>query len=257
MQVGSKPTLSQGPNLSCKPSGKTVLFSSIVDGVQVTNPRSQAVYFYCKNRDPVKRSFDKVASSLIAQLLRLNLISLDHVYEVFVKSGKPYKIALENYRDILENISMTPNQLFIGIDGLDECEEGDRSLILSLMKFILHVSSPQGNVRILVTSQREKDVEQSMKSAIRFDIEHHHVKEDIQNYVQTRFSRLFEKWEYNLEQQKCIIRDVSNRPEGKLDCDAWLRNLTQLVRHVSSGTVNHGQPHESRHPRGLRRGALH
>lgn len=193
------------------------MFSSIVDEIGVTIPKSQVVYFYCKNRDPTKRSFHEVFRSLIAQLLHLNPISLDYLHDLAVESVERHPSTFKTYQDILENISTAHNLLFIGIDGLDECEEAERRSILSLMQHILNASSHQANVKIFLTSQRVQDVQESLKGAIRFDVKHHHVKQDIQNYVHRRSSQLCKKFGYSLAKQESLIRDISAKPEGKHD----------------------------------------
>ena len=200
---------------NCHLLGKTVLFSSIVDEIRVTIPDSQVIYFYCKNRDPSKRSFDNIARSLIAQLLHLNPISLDYLHALAAESGERHPNNSKVYQDILENMSISHNRLFIGIDGLDECEEVDRGLILSLMGHVLKVSSSQANVKVFLTSQRVKDVQESLKSAIRFDIKHHHVKQDIQSYVRARSLQLCKKYGYGPEKQKALTAEISSRPNGK------------------------------------------
>ena len=182
-------------------------------------PDSQVVYFYCKNRDPSKRSFDAVARSLIAQILQLNPVSLDYLHETAVRSGEQHPSTFKSYQDILENISITHNLLFIGVDGLDECEEADRRLILSLMEHVLRISKAQANVKIFFASQRIKDVQESLKFAIRLDVKHHHVKQDIQNYVHARSAQLCKKFRYGFEKQKSLVREISSKPNGELELD--------------------------------------
>ena len=214
MQVGSEFIFLQDRLLNYNLSGKTVLFSSIVDEIKMTIPDSQVVYFYCKNRDPTKRSFDEIARSLIAQLLHLNPISLGYLHDLAVESGERHPNTFKIYQDILENMSISHNRLFIGLDGLDECEEVDRRLILSLMGHVLRVSRSQANVKVFLTSQRVKYVQESLKSATRFDIKHHHVKQDIQNYVRARSLQLCEKFGYGLQKQKSLVAEISSKPGG-------------------------------------------
>ena len=208
-------------------AGKTVLFSSIVDEIQVSMPQSQVIYFYCKNRDPSRRSFDAVARSFVAQLLHLNPVSLDYLHQLAVESGERHPSTFKTYQDILENISLTHSMLFIGIDGLDECEEQERQLILQLMSMVLRVSSPQANVKIFLTSQRMKDIKESLRSVVCFDIKHHHVRQDIQDYIRTRSSRLCKKFGFDFEKQASITKDISSRPNGK-----------SYVRHGSETPLN-------------------
>lgn len=175
------------------------------------------VFFYCKNRDSTKNTFDSVVRSLIAQLLQLNpIIFLDYLYETAITSCQRHPNGFNTYATIFENISKSHNHLFIGIDGLDECEEEERRLILSLIGHISKVSKIQTKTKVFIASQRMKDIEHSLVSATRFDIRHYHVKQDIQNYIFIRSSQLSKKFRFNSEKTKSVIADISSRPKGKI-----------------------------------------
>lgn len=191
-----------------------MLFSSIVDQIKDVIPKSQVIFFYCKNRDPLKNTFHAIARSLITQLLRLNPVSLDHVHETAVNSGERHPSTFKTYRSILEHITSIHGSLFIGIDGLDECEKDDRCRILSLLDHVLKASSPEAKIKIFLTSQRMNDLENSLKSAIRFDIKHHHVKQDIEHFVDKRALQLCDKFSLSLEKKNSITARISNRSEG-------------------------------------------
>ena len=155
-----------------------------------------------------------MARSLIAQLLHLNPVSLDYLHEVAVGSGERHPTIFKTYHDILENLATTHNLLFIGIDGLDECEGVDRQLILNLMHKILKASSSTANVKVFLTSQRMNDINESLRSAVRFDIKHSHVSQDIQNYVHTRSSDLCRKFGYGPEKQTILTSGILSKPDG-------------------------------------------
>lgn len=186
----------------------------MVDEIKENVPESQVIYFYCKSRDPEKRMFHGVARSLIAQLLRLNPISLDYLYNTAVESAERHPTSIQTYKKILEKISTAHDLLFIGIDGLDECEEEDRRSVLMLLKHILNVSGSQGNVKIFLTSQKLNDLKQSLEFAIRLDIKSHHVTKDIQNYIDVRCAHLCEKFDYSSDQQKSLNEHISKLPMG-------------------------------------------
>lgn len=175
------------------------------------------VFFYCKNRDSTKNTFDSVARSLVAQLLQLNpLIFLDYLYETAIKSGQRHAGGFNVYASILENISTSHSHLFIGIDGLDECEEDERRSILSLVEHILKACKTQTNIKIFVASQRMKDLEYSLASATRFNIKDYHIRQDIQSYVLTRFLQLSKKFKFSPEENESILTEISSRPKGEI-----------------------------------------
>lgn len=197
--------------------GKTVIFSAIVDEIRETVPDAQVIFFYCKNRDSTKNTFDSVARSLIAQLLQLNaIIFLDYLYEIAITSGQRHPSGFNAYTGIFENISTSHSHLFIGIDGLDECEEEERRLILSLLEHILKACKTQTNIKIFLGSQRMRDLETSLASATRFNIKDYHIQQDIQSYVLTRSLQLSKKFKFSPEKKESILTEISSRPKGKI-----------------------------------------
>lgn len=186
----------------------------MVDQIKYMNPHSQVIYFYCKNRDPSKRTFDAIARSLIAQLLQLNPVALDYLHQVAFDSGERHPSTFKTYGDILEHLTSAHDLLFIGVDGLDECEKDDRRFILSLLDHVLKVSNSKAKIKVFLTSQRMNDLEHLLKPALRFDIKHHHVKQDIQNYVNRRGLQLCNKFGLGTAKQSCITAEISNRSEG-------------------------------------------
>ena len=195
--------------------GKTVLFSSIVDEINEVLSESQVVFFYCKSTDPSRKTFDGIARSLIAQILQLNPNCLGYLYDKVIGSGERHPSTTETYREILKTIAVNHNLLFVGVDGLDECEEPERRLILSVIETLLKVSDEGRNVKFFLTSRKEKDIERSLRSAIHLDIKPHHLEKDIRAYVEARSLKLSEKFEFSSEKEKCITAGISSRPKGR------------------------------------------
>lgn len=116
---------------------------------------------------------------------------------------------------MLEGIALHHEHLFIGIDGLDECEEQERKQTLLMIDGLLRASKPKGNIRIFLTSRRkEKDIETSLRSASRLDIRPHHLKKDIEAYVRVRTLDLSKKFSIVPERQKIIVADIARRSQG-------------------------------------------
>ena len=195
--------------------GKTFLFNSIVDEIGQKAPTSDVVYFYCKESDPSRRSFNEIARSLIGQLLALNPICLDYLYERTLKSGERIPTSNHLCKDILKSLTANHEKLFIGIDGLDECEESERRHVLDLIHGILHSSSTKRNLRIFLTSRKEKDIGESIGSAIRLEIKRHHLEQDIKHYVQVRVSELSKKFSLSVVEKERILENVAKRSDGR------------------------------------------
>ncbi len=199
------------------PIGKTFLFNSIVDEVGEKAPTSHVVYFYCKESDPSRRSFNEIARSLIGQLLALNPVCLDYLYERTLKSGERIPTSTHLCKDIVKSLVANHEQLLIGIDGLDECEESERRHVLDLIHDILNSSSTKRNVRIFLTSRKEKDIGESFGSAIRLEIKPHHLERDIKHYLQVRVSELSKKFSLSMDEKERISEDVAKRSHGRWD----------------------------------------
>lgn len=223
--------------------GKTFLFSSLIDHIRKTYIDAPVVFFYCKDRDPLRKTLHGVARSLIQQLLQSNPVSLDFLYEFAVASGEKHPSSFETYQSILKHIASAHDQLYIGIDGLDECEQEDRRMILSLLRHILVESSPNTNIKIFLASRWMKEIEGSLNSVLLFKIKGEHIRHDIRDYVQIRSRRLGENFGLDLERQKSISTQICRQSEG--ECALNLKKLyANSDRDVFTCTADHGQPHQ-------------
>ena len=207
--------------------GKTFLFNSIVDEIGEQAPTSDVVYFYCKESDPSRRSFNEIARSLIGQLLALNPVCLGYLYEKTLKSGERIPTSNHLCKNILQSLTANHEKLFIGIDGLDECGESERRHVLDLIHGILNSSSTKRNVRVFLTSRKEKDIGESIGSAILLEIKPHHLKQDIKYYVQVRVLELSKKFSLSMDEKESISKDVAKRSDGR-----W--NMTTILLTVDN-----------------------
>ena len=198
------------------------MFNSIVDEIGEKAPTSDIIYFYCKESDPFRRSFNEIARSLVGQLLALNPICLGYLYERALKSGERILNSTHLCNDILKSLTAIHEKLFIGIDGLDECDGSERRRVLDLIHGILNSSSEKRNVRIFLTSRKEKDIGESISSAIRLEIKSHHLEQDIKHYVQERVSELGKKFGLAMDEKERISEDVAKRSAGRWDMTTLL-----------------------------------
>ncbi|KAI9869154.1 MAG: hypothetical protein M1813_002978 [Trichoglossum hirsutum] len=193
-------------------AGKTILFSSIVDEIK-RNPDGTAVaFFYCKYNDPSKSKYVEVVRSLIGQLLECHPDCLPYLYEQATTSGEQHLSSKGTIQSVIRTMTICCGRVFIGIDGLDECEPPEREYILSLVHGLLDSSCT--DLRILLTSCLEKDIERSLQSAIILHIEPRHLESDLRSYVEARTLELSEKFEFDLEQSQNISTNVTRQLKG-------------------------------------------
>ena len=231
--------------------GKTFLFNSIVDEIGEKAPTSDVVYFYCKESEPSRRTFNEIARSLIGQLLALNPVYLDYLYEKTLKSGERIPTSTHLCKDILKSLTANHEKLFIGLDGLDECEESERRHVLDSIHGILNSSSTKRNVKIFLTSRKEKDIGESIGSAISLEIKPYHLKQDIKYYVQVRVSELSRKFSLSMDEKESISKDVAKRSSGKWDMttisltvDNCYPGMFLLARLIMDNLIDQDFPYE-------------
>ncbi|KAE8440873.1 hypothetical protein EG329_006360 [Mollisiaceae sp. DMI_Dod_QoI] len=196
-------------------AGKTVLFSSVIDEIHKSYSTSETVYFYCKNSDPQRSTFNAIARSLISQILQKDTSCLGYLYDTIIASGeyRPGTSAL--LKQILEELVICRNSLFIAIDGLDECEKHERSKIFSVVSNVSKECSVKRNIKFLLTSRKENDIRLSLHSAFHLKIEPQYVESDIKAYVELQASRLSKKFDFDMEREREIVKAVLIRPKGK------------------------------------------
>ena len=115
---------------------------------------------------------------------------------------------------MLEKVALHHEQLFLGIDGLDECQEPERRQTLLMIHKLLKASKTERNIRVFLTSRKEKDIDISLRSASRLEIRSYHLEKDIKDYVQRRARHLSEKFSITPELQTTIITDIAKRSHG-------------------------------------------
>ena len=183
--------------------GKTVLCSTAIERVlQSYNPTAQTsvgiAYFYFDFKHQDQQVCDAMLRSLIAQLSLQSLdafMPVDALYSACGsgKSQPSLPITLKAFKDTVESFT----DVFILIDALDECKEVAELLTNVEDMFESRIAS----LHMLVTSRREKEIEDSMSTLLNDEhkicIQSMLVKDDIRAYVQGRIynDRKLNKWQ--------------------------------------------------------------
>jgi hypothetical protein len=87
------------------------------------------LFFYCKYQNPERDNFLALARSLLAQFLKQNPGLLLHFYQKCCNSGEALLTSLALARELLDLAFSNCNSAYIILDGLDECERGERKSI--------------------------------------------------------------------------------------------------------------------------------
>jgi hypothetical protein len=151
------------------------------------NQLSVVGYLYCKYNDCQRNNFIELTRSLIHQLLGNNDTCYEYLYDIATNSVELTASKRQGLMTIIQDILQCYETVFIGIDGLDECEKEERDLIIKLLKELLKLPGSTVNVHIFVTSQAVLDIERFMASTpYHVKIEPEHISNDIRFYSQAR-----------------------------------------------------------------------
>ncbi|KAL8752375.1 MAG: hypothetical protein Q9184_005754 [Pyrenodesmia sp. 2 TL-2023] len=148
-------------------AGKTTLSTLVVDEV-LTRKQSNLVgtaYFYIRHDDKDSHKPSNVLGSLICQLARHKPEALADLMKLYAQY-RSHGLATPDQQDLsekLEEISQHFTEIYIMIDGLDECGspyDADRK---RLIKAVAGLHTIKGrSIRTLVFSRAERDIEDEL-----------------------------------------------------------------------------------------------
>ncbi|OAL38779.1 hypothetical protein AYO20_01985 [Fonsecaea nubica] len=195
-------------------AGKTVIFSAMVESLILrskSNSSCAVAYVYCKYNDRQRNSFAELARSLIHQLAGMNEICGDYLYDTATNSMESKARGKQVLTTITQDVLQCYEEVFIGIDGLDECEKDQRRPVLDFLKELFKLSLRGCSLRLFLTSQGERDIEKFMALArYHVKIGPLHLSRDILCYVERRSAELTR---FNLTSQQ--IRDLNREVSAR------------------------------------------
>lgn len=210
-------------------AGKTILASFIIERIQRI-PNIQVAYFYCKHADILKSTIIVIAKSMLVQLLRQNESLLSYLYEKSSSSGESCLETVTLAKDLLETALKSTDNVFLVIDGLDECEKKDKSAIINWFKAIINTSaeSDSGRIRALFISQDDGEIRKLLPSVPKLQIKSEDNREDIRSYTDREAIRLQTKFDLSATKIDQISSKVCERAEGMfLFAKLVMKNLFQ------------------------------
>ena len=157
-------------------SGKTILASVVVDAVREISDATFA-FFYCKHSDPTRNSFIGVARAVLAQILDQDPHLLSYFHEMASTTDSTMLSSVVLAKRMLEMSFNSCGKLYIIIDGLDECERGERKEISTWLQHIIQElpAAQINSLRCLIISQDDGNARKDLKdfAAIKMTDENH------------------------------------------------------------------------------------
>ena len=200
--------------------GKTILCSTILEHIlqsYASTPNIAVLYFFFDFNDPDKQRPESMIRSLLSQL-SLHCVNIPPVLEDMYSSclngdRKPnFEAVLETFHQMTTAFDKT----FVVLDALDECNQ--RSELLESMERLINWDDT--NLRVVVTSRKEKDIEDSIlpltKDETRVCIQSALVDADICAYVhdQLHTNRKLQRWQRKPEVQTEIENTLMEKANG-------------------------------------------
>ena len=155
--------------------GKTFLATFVVETL-LRADNTQVLYFFCKAGDPEKRSALRVLRTLLAQLLRSDIVLSEVIEEIYYNNGHAVAQSLVDVQAAL-GLALQATQspdVYIVIDGLDECQN-NLDLIRILLEFTSNAATARKAVRLMFCTRDHADIWAGLKDRgnfLRLDATH-------------------------------------------------------------------------------------
>ncbi|KAI1769276.1 hypothetical protein GGR53DRAFT_473750 [Hypoxylon sp. FL1150] len=194
-------------------AGKTILASVIVDEVRGIDQASIA-FFYCKYGDPLRNTFMSVAKSLLAQLLVQNSHLLQLLYEKSSMSGEIVLTSKTIAKELLRIALNSCAKTYIILDGLDECDQGNRKEITLWFRSLVDgiPSNEMGAIRCVFVSQDDGSSRKDLGPVPSIEITRSDNKVDVAAFAKFWHRRIEDK--FGTIENKNIANLIQAKAQG-------------------------------------------
>lgn len=136
-----------------KTTGKSTLASVIIDEAKdmIRQARKEAnstvIFFYCKDGVAERNTFISVVRSLLYQLSFGDNLLTEYLDAECSSSGETTLVTVALARKLLDVLVRSKDNVFVVIDGLDECLAKEKSTIVSSFRSLASMNSwtPRGD----------------------------------------------------------------------------------------------------------------
>ncbi|OAF55629.1 hypothetical protein VC83_07589 [Pseudogymnoascus destructans] len=200
--------------------GKTILTSTVTEDIFLycaNDPGKVVAYFYFDFTDANKQKTELMVRSLISQLSEQCIkmpLALEALYSSSDKGNR--QPSLDALMNVLQHMLQEFPQSYLILDALDEC--ANRAELARILEQMAEWQLE--DMRVLVTSRKERDIESSLKDIINRDciiyLEPQVVDKDIQTYICQRLSDDKEliKWQKDAEIRREIETTLMEGSRG-------------------------------------------
>ena len=171
-------------------------------------------YFYFDFNNTEKQSSKNAIRSLLFQFTLQQQNCLQVLEQIYQKCGNGQQQPAEDViRSLLKDaVDRTGHNKYIVLDALDECT--DREELMTFVRELVDLQ--QESLRVMITSRREKDIEDQLSPVANYNINIQSavVDEDIRVYVRDRLATdsKLRKWPGNV--QNDIFAVLTEKADG-------------------------------------------
>ena len=220
--------------------GKTFLATFVVETL-LRADNIQVLYFFCKAGDPEKRSALQVLRTLLAQLLRSDIVLSEVIEEIYYNNGHAVAQSLVDVGAALGlalRATRSPD-VYIVIDGLDECRNYV-DLVRILLEFTSNAAATKKVLHLMFCTRDHADIYDELENYgdfLRLDATYRSAS--IRAYALERVSHLRVLSSVRLQQS--AADEVCNAAQGLwlyarliLDEIEHLPNITMIQRQLQN-----------------------
>ncbi|EME89542.1 uncharacterized protein MYCFIDRAFT_76886 [Pseudocercospora fijiensis CIRAD86] len=233
--------------------GKTVLATFLVDHFkpQHETKDSTFAYFFCMNAEARQSTGLGILRGLLLLLLRKQPALCDHLLNDFAVKGESLFDSIESLWPVFEAVITDGilGNLLLQIDGLDECEENSRDLLVSRFGGLLRKGSCK-RMKVVVTSRvirTANDLANDFPGATqRIMMDVGKVNIDLQRFIEYEVEDIAKRCNWDSDLKAEVNEQVKSRDGGTF---VWVS--------LALKTVSKKRPHQVIHelsqlPLGLR-----
>jgi hypothetical protein len=192
------------------------LASYIIEELQAVHS-SHVLFFYCKNNDQERDSFISVARSLIQQTVLKDDIHLHYIYAESCAIGESPLKTIKQSQRLLEASLGNLDNIYIILDGIDECKPGEANKIISWFLSKTRSLQDEGkHVKCLFSSQDDEETNKLFKDIPTIRVGGEGLGQDIQTFCTIECKKLKDMYGLSDEKTKEIIETVTRKTDGKL-----------------------------------------
>ncbi|KAI9854271.1 MAG: hypothetical protein M1813_001311 [Trichoglossum hirsutum] len=231
--------------------GKTILSSTIIREIEKAGLGPLAYFYFSfqrKGREP--QDYVGLVQSLLIQIVK-GLIYQDslrtdhyHLPRAFRKlyddnnNELSSRLEIEKLKPAFLGVLAESKETYIIIDALDECPEPeDREKVIDFLIWLSRCA--QSSIHILITSRRERDIENAISKMPREDlcmipIQDRKANHDIRRHLQTRMEEdsVFKTWDHELQAR--VVEDLIEKADGVF---RWVKCQLDTLRKLRERTT--------------------